>query len=193
MKTNFNFYKDVIDSNVGPQSQHLHPISSRNSFLQQQQPQSLQSPPGAVESLSSEPYSSSISVAHSSSTPNNQTSTVTTTAETATSSTKISSARNRFLDFPAIRFLLRPDFFNQLHLNDEALAQYNGSPTLKAMITRIRKEGQQHPSVTDSFERHQHNRYLVSLINKFAETNQPLPNGKKIVLLFFGLFILFYY
>lgn len=85
--------------------------------------------------------------------------------------------RNRVLDFPAVRFLLRPDFFNLLHLNDEALAQYNGSPTLKSMVTRIRREGQQNPPLTGSFDRHQHNRYLVALINKFAETSRPLPHG----------------
>lgn len=90
--------------------------------------------------------------------------------------------RNRILDFPAVRFLLRPDFFNLLHLNDDALAQYNGSPTLKSMVTRIRREGQQNPPLTGSFDRHQHNRYLVALINKFAETNGPLPQGN---LLFF--------
>lgn len=92
--------------------------------------------------------------------------------------------RNRVLDFPAVRFLLRPDFFNLLHLNDEALAQYNGSPTLKSMVTRIRREGQQNPPLTGSFDRHQHNRYLVALINKFAETVRPLPHGMLLCILY---------
>lgn len=91
--------------------------------------------------------------------------------------------RDRLLDLPAVRFLLRPDFFNLLHLNDEALAQYNGSPQLKSMVTRVRRECQQNPPVTSSFDRHQHNRCLVSLLNKFAETNKPLPQGKCSVLL----------
>lgn len=84
---------------------------------------------------------------------------------------------NRILNFPAVRFLLRTDFFNQLHLNDEALMQYNGSQSLKHMVTKIRREGQQTPPITASFERYQHMRDLVSLINKFAETNKPLPQG----------------
>lgn len=84
---------------------------------------------------------------------------------------------NRILDIPAVRFLLRSDFFNLLHLNDEALMQYNSSPTLKHMVTKMRREGSQSPPVTTSFERYQHNRDLVSLINKFADTTRPLPTG----------------
>lgn len=94
----------------------------------------------------------------------------------STSTTLISSS-GRILDVPAIRFLLRSDFFNILHLNDDALMQYNGSPTLKHMVTKIRRESQQTPPVTVSFERYQHNRDLVSLVNKFADTRKPLPRG----------------
>lgn len=88
-----------------------------------------------------------------------------------------SSTANRILDVPALRFLLRSDFFNVLHLNDDALGQYNGSTTLKHMVTKIRREGQKSPPSTESFQRYQHNRYLVSLINKFANTDKPLPRG----------------
>lgn len=100
-------------------------------------------------------------------------------AQTSSAAPSVAT-RNRVLDFPAVRFLLRTDFFNLLHLNDEALAQYNTSSTLKAMVTRIRREGLQNPPQTSAFERHQHNRYLVSLINKFAETNKELPPGNAI-------------
>lgn len=93
------------------------------------------------------------------------------------SSTTLISSSGRILDVPAVRFLLRSDFFNVLHLNDDALMQYNGSPTLKHMVTKIRRESQQTPPVTVSFERYQHNRDLVSLVNKFADTRKPLPRG----------------
>ncbi|OTF71451.1 hypothetical protein BLA29_011680, partial [Euroglyphus maynei] len=84
------------------------------------------------------------------------------------------SSTNRIVDVPALRFLLRSDFFNVLHLNDDALGQYNGSTTLKHMVTKIRREGQKSPPSTESFQRYQHNRDLVSLINKFAHTDKPL-------------------
>lgn len=79
---------------------------------------------------------------------------------------------------PALRFLLRSDFFNLMHLNDEALNQYNTSTSLKHMITRIRRDGNNnHGQTNTAFERYQHNRDLVSLVNKFAETNRELPAG----------------
>ncbi|GIY11306.1 hypothetical protein CEXT_162782 [Caerostris extrusa] len=52
----------------------------------------------------------------------------------------------------------------------EALAVYNRSSSLKHMITKIRRD----PS---GFERYQHNRDLVSLLNKFADTTRELPRG----------------
>lgn len=76
---------------------------------------------------------------------------------------------------PALRFLLRPDFYNLLHLNDDALMQYNSHSPLKHIVTKVRREGQQNPMVTIAFERYQHNRNLVSLLNKFAEVDKPLP------------------
>lgn len=112
------------------------------------------------------------------------TTTVTTTANTTitasptTVTTQQPTAPNPsrvILDLPAVRFLCRTDFFNLMHMNDEALAQYNGSTSLKHMVTKIRREGQH--SLTNGFERYQHNRDLVSLINKFAETHRELPEG----------------
>ena len=70
---------------------------------------------------------------------------------------------------------MRTDFFNLMHMNDEALAQYNSSSSLKHMVTKIRREGQH--SVTAAFERYQHKRDLVSLLNKFAETSRELLSG----------------
>lgn len=103
------------------------------------------------------------------------------TASSSSVSTPSRSPANRFLDLPALRFLLRPDFFNLLHLNDDAFTQYNGSSQLKHIVTKIRNEGKQNPVVTQSFERYQHNRDLVSLINKFSESNRPLPQGKSLL------------
>ncbi|KAG8192624.1 hypothetical protein JTE90_017189 [Oedothorax gibbosus] len=78
--------------------------------------------------------------------------------------------RHLLASLPAVRFLTRTDFLNMLHMNDEALVVYNRSSSLKHMITKIRRD----PS---GFERYQHNRDLVSLLNKFAETTRELPRG----------------
>ncbi|XP_056635236.1 E3 ubiquitin-protein ligase HECW2-like isoform X2 [Diorhabda sublineata] len=71
---------------------------------------------------------------------------------------------------PGCRLLTRPDFFTVLHMNQEALALYNRNPTLRHMIVKIRRD----PNV---FEKYQHNKELVSLVNLFADSNQDLPNG----------------
>ena len=115
--------------------------------------------------------------------------TTTTASTTATTTTTVTSGQTTtgqtpepvnlsrvLLELPAVRFLCRTDFFNLMHMNDEALAQYNSSSSLKHMVTKIRREGQH--SLTGAFERYQHNRDLVSLINKFAETNRELPSGE---------------
>lgn len=52
----------------------------------------------------------------------------------------------------------------------EALALYNRNPTLKHMIVRIRRD----PNV---FEKYQHNKELVALVNMFADSSQVMPNG----------------
>ncbi|XP_035222426.1 E3 ubiquitin-protein ligase HECW1-like isoform X2 [Stegodyphus dumicola] len=99
--------------------------------------------------------------------------TSTTPASTSTTVPSSSSPENQrvlLLRSPAVRFLTRPDFLNVLHMNDEALAVYNRSSSLKHMITKIRRD----PS---GFERYQHNRDLVSLLNKFADTARDLPRG----------------
>ncbi|CAG5051193.1 unnamed protein product [Parnassius apollo] len=71
---------------------------------------------------------------------------------------------------PAAEFLARPDFYSILHMNEEASALYNGNSTLKHMISKIRRD-------TSSFERYQHNRDLVALVNMFAEEDRELPLG----------------
>ena len=73
---------------------------------------------------------------------------------------------------PAVRFLSRSDFFNLLHLNDEAFNQYNSTGPLKHIIRKIRED-----STHLTFLRYQHNRDLVILLNRFADTSKPLPPG----------------
>ncbi|XP_039747349.1 uncharacterized protein LOC120624727 isoform X2 [Pararge aegeria] len=71
---------------------------------------------------------------------------------------------------PAAEFLARPDFYSILHMNLEASSLYNCNSTLKHMISKIRRD-------TASFERYQHNRDLVALVNMFSESERELPLG----------------
>ncbi|XP_025833765.1 uncharacterized protein LOC112905468 [Agrilus planipennis] len=71
---------------------------------------------------------------------------------------------------PAVRLLTRPDFFNILHMNQDALSLYNRNATLKHMISKIRRE-------STAFEKYQHNKDLVALVNLFADTEANLPTG----------------
>lgn len=69
-----------------------------------------------------------------------------------------------------VLFLSRPDFFTVLHTNMDAMELYNRNPSLKHMISRIRRD----PLV---FPRYEHNRDLVALINFFADSTKELPRG----------------
>lgn len=71
---------------------------------------------------------------------------------------------------PTVQFLTRPDFFNVLHTNVEAMEQYNRNTSLKYMISKIRRE----PRL---FPRYEHNRDLVALVNFFADQSKELPAG----------------
>lgn len=75
----------------------------------------------------------------------------------------------------ALKFLNRSDFFNLLHLNDEALMLYNTSTNLKYIINKVRKD-----KSNSAYERFQHNRDLVNFLNKFTLKNEPLPSGWQI-------------
>lgn len=55
-------------------------------------------------------------------------------------------------------------------MNQEALSLYNKNTTLKHMIVRIRRDA-------NVFEKYQHNKELVALINMFADTSKDLPTG----------------
>ncbi|XP_045475595.1 E3 ubiquitin-protein ligase HECW2-like isoform X3 [Harmonia axyridis] len=86
----------------------------------------------------------------------------------------ISCVRLENIDFsaapPGCRLLTRPDFFTILHMNQDALSLYNRNPTLKHMIVRIRRD----PA---TFEKYQHNKELVALVNLFADSSLDLPQG----------------
>ncbi|KAF4518156.1 hypothetical protein B566_EDAN007847 [Ephemera danica] len=71
---------------------------------------------------------------------------------------------------PAVRFICRPDFFSIMHMNEDAQALYNRNGTLKHMVSKIRRDGH-------AFERYQHNRDLVTVLNMFADTGRDLPRG----------------
>ncbi|EFN70134.1 E3 ubiquitin-protein ligase HECW2 [Camponotus floridanus] len=71
---------------------------------------------------------------------------------------------------PPVLFLTRPDFFTVLHTNADAMELYNRNPSLKHMISRVRRD----PMV---FPRYEHNRDLVALINFFADPSKELPRG----------------
>lgn len=71
---------------------------------------------------------------------------------------------------PPVLFLTRPDFFTVLHTNTDAMEVYNRNPSLKHMISRVRRNPL-------TFPRYEHNRDLVALINFFADPNKELPRG----------------
>ncbi|OQR76630.1 E3 ubiquitin-protein ligase HECW1-like [Tropilaelaps mercedesae] len=82
----------------------------------------------------------------------------------------VPSGASKYLKLPAVQFLTRSDFFNVLHMNEEALAQYNRSSSLKHMIGKIRRDA-------SNFEKYQHNRDLVALLNRFADRDKELPHA----------------
>lgn len=71
---------------------------------------------------------------------------------------------------PALMMICRPDFYSLLHTHQEAIDIYNSVSALKHMTNRIRRD----PSL---FQRYQHNRDLVALINCFAVINMDLPSS----------------
>lgn len=78
---------------------------------------------------------------------------------------------------PALKFLRRSDFFNVLHMNDECLQMFSTSSNLKFMINKIRQD-----KSCAAFERYQYNMDLVSFLNKFACSTDPLPSNWEVIL-----------
>ncbi|KAJ8277741.1 hypothetical protein GJAV_G00079370 [Gymnothorax javanicus] len=77
------------------------------------------------------------------------------------------------LQCPAVKFITHPEFFTVLHANYSAYRIFTNSTCLKHMILKIRRDAR-------NFERYQHNRDLVTFLNKFADTQLELPRGWEI-------------
>uniref|UniRef100_A0AAY4BG38 HECT-type E3 ubiquitin transferase n=1 Tax=Denticeps clupeoides TaxID=299321 RepID=A0AAY4BG38_9TELE len=77
------------------------------------------------------------------------------------------------LQCPAVKFVTHPEFFTVLHANYGAYRMFTNSTCLKHMILKIRRDAR-------NFERYQHNRDLVTFLNKFADTQLELPRGWEI-------------
>ncbi|XP_058259180.1 E3 ubiquitin-protein ligase HECW1 isoform X3 [Hemibagrus wyckioides] len=77
------------------------------------------------------------------------------------------------LQSPAVKFVTHPEFFTVLHANYGAYRMFTNSTCLKHMILKIRRDAR-------NFERYQHNRDLVTFLNKFADTQLELPRGWEI-------------
>ncbi|XP_051785043.1 E3 ubiquitin-protein ligase HECW1-like isoform X2 [Erpetoichthys calabaricus] len=77
------------------------------------------------------------------------------------------------LQCPAVKFITHPEFFTVLHANYSAYRMFTNSTCLKHMTLKIRRDAR-------NFERYQHNRDLVTFLNKFADTQLELPRGWEI-------------
>ncbi|XP_036438758.1 E3 ubiquitin-protein ligase HECW1 [Colossoma macropomum] len=90
------------------------------------------------------------------------------------SSSPLSSQKvTLLLQCPAVKFVTHPEFFTVLHANYGAYRMFTNSTCLKHMILKIRRDAR-------NFERYQHNRDLVTFLNKFADTQLELPRGWEI-------------
>ncbi|KAG7274944.1 hypothetical protein CRUP_033616 [Coryphaenoides rupestris] len=74
------------------------------------------------------------------------------------------------LQSPAVKFITHPEFFTVLHANYGAYRMFTNSTCLKHMILKIRRDAR-------NFERYQHNRDLVTFVNRFSDLQLDLPGG----------------
>uniref|UniRef100_A0A8C2ETC4 HECT-type E3 ubiquitin transferase n=1 Tax=Cyprinus carpio TaxID=7962 RepID=A0A8C2ETC4_CYPCA len=77
------------------------------------------------------------------------------------------------LQSPAVKFITHPEFFTVLHANYGAYRMFTNSSCLKHMVLKIRRDAR-------NFERYQHNRDLVTFLNRFADAQLELPRGWEI-------------
>ncbi|XP_035383719.1 E3 ubiquitin-protein ligase HECW1 [Electrophorus electricus] len=77
------------------------------------------------------------------------------------------------LQCPAVKFITHPEFFTVLHANYGAYRMFTSSSCLKHMILKIRRDAR-------NFERYQHNRDLVTFLNRFSDAQTELPRGWEI-------------
>lgn len=71
---------------------------------------------------------------------------------------------------PVVRFICRPDFVARVQMIDHPTTLLLGRSSVRHMINRIRRDA-------STFERYQHNRDLVCLLNTFACKERELPPG----------------
>ncbi|XP_076827481.1 E3 ubiquitin-protein ligase HECW1 isoform X3 [Brachyhypopomus gauderio] len=92
----------------------------------------------------------------------------------SSSSSPVTSQKvTQLLQCPAVKFVTHPEFFTALHANYGAYRMFTSSTCLKHMILKIRRDAR-------NFERYQHNRDLVTFLNKFSDTQLELPRGWEI-------------
>uniref|UniRef100_A0A4W5M420 HECT-type E3 ubiquitin transferase n=1 Tax=Hucho hucho TaxID=62062 RepID=A0A4W5M420_9TELE len=77
------------------------------------------------------------------------------------------------LQSPAVKFITHPEFFTVLHANYGAYRMFTSSTCLKHMILKIRRDAR-------NLERYQHNKDLVTFLNRFADAQLELPRGWEI-------------
>ncbi|XP_065839906.1 E3 ubiquitin-protein ligase HECW2-like isoform X2 [Oscarella lobularis] len=71
---------------------------------------------------------------------------------------------------PAVRFLMRSDLLTLVQQNTKASSLYRSSTHLPAIVTKIRHD-------PNSFQRYQHSRDLIKLLNLFADVSMEFPPG----------------
>lgn len=71
---------------------------------------------------------------------------------------------------PVVQFIRRQDFVARVQNSDHPAALLINRPSVRHMISRIKRDAL-------IFERYQHNRDLVALINAFADKSKDLPPG----------------
>lgn len=69
-----------------------------------------------------------------------------------------------------VRFVCRSDFFARVQQSEHPCASLLNRSSVKHMITRIRRDA-------STYERYQHNRDLVALLNIFSCKDRDLPPG----------------
>ncbi|KAM6948288.1 E3 ubiquitin-protein ligase HECW1 [Aplochiton taeniatus] len=88
----------------------------------------------------------------------------------SSSSSSPSQKITALLQSPAVKFITHPEFFTVLHANYGAYRMFTNSTCLKHMILKIRRDAR-------NFERYQHNRDLVTFLNRFSDGQLELPRG----------------
>uniref|UniRef100_A0A4W5LBS6 HECT-type E3 ubiquitin transferase n=1 Tax=Hucho hucho TaxID=62062 RepID=A0A4W5LBS6_9TELE len=95
-------------------------------------------------------------------------------SSSSSSSSPVNSQKiTALLQSPAVKFITHPEFFTVLHANYGAYRMFTSSTCLKHMILKIRRDAR-------NLERYQHNRDLVTFLNRFADAQLELPRGWEI-------------